>query len=1059
MKQINLIFFLIFCISFNGQAQINDWENPSVVQINKLPARATSVSFDSESLALEGNIKNSPRYKSLNGRWKFNWADVPEKSPENFYKQDFDVSNWEEITVPANWELEGYGMPIYTNVTYPFTPVNPPNVPIDDNPVGAYKKEFSLPVDWKDMNVIVHFGGVSSAFYIWVNGEKVGYSQGSRLPAEFDISPYLNEGKNTIAVKVYRWSDGSYLEDQDHWRLSGIHRDVYLEAVPKAHIYDYFVRTELDENYEDAILKIRPIVNNYTNTNINNWTIEAQLFDANKKPVLEAPIKKNLGQLYGAYSPQRGNLSPAFLRAEIKNPLKWSAEYPNLYTTVIYLKNEKGELIEARSSKIGFRKTEFRDGELYVNGESILLYGVNRHDHDEYTGKVVSEETMLKDILLLKQFNFNAVRTSHYPNNSRWYELCDEYGIYVMDEANLETHGIGGRPSNNKLWLNSFMERAVRMVERDKNHPSIIFWSLGNESGSGPNHAAMSGWIREYDPSRPVHYEGAQPTFEKHKMDRFAPDPSYVDIASRMYNSIEYMVTLANRENDNRPVLWCEYAHAMGNSLGNFEAFWEAIRREKRIVGAFIWDWTDQGLAKTDENGVKYWLYGGDHGEPIHSGNFCINGVINPDQTPKPTTWAAKKVHQPIVIKASNLAAGELNIKNWHHFKNLNNFDLFWSIEENGKVIQEGQLPSLDLDAAKETLVTIPFKKINTKVGKEYFLNISFKLKNGTTWAEKGHEIAWEQFKLPFESSKSIDAPKNNKAVLISHTQNQVSLTTAKTKATFDKISGYLTSLKNKKGVEFLKAPLKGNFWRPPTDNDEGSQLVGRHGVWKTAVDNSTLADFTISEENENMVKIVAVYNLPTSKKDEKEIFSKLTTEYLVLGNGTIKVSYFFNPEGDLSNLPRFGSQVQLAKQFDNFTWFGMGPHENYIDRLSGAKIGTYKKSVKKDFFQYVRPQESNNYTQVRWATLTNNKGEGIKFSSPQLLSVSAWPYLMKDLETAKHINELPNRDLITLNIDYKQRGLGGDDSWSMKARPHEQFRLPAIKYNYSYTIEVIKLK
>ena len=660
-----------------GYSQQNDWENPEMIGKNKLPAHNTSISFPNVADAMKVDIKTSSRYKSLNGQWKFAWTPTPESAPPVFYKEDFQDAGWKNISVPGNWELQGYGTAIYTNVEYPF-PANPPFLPKDDNPVGYYRTDFELPADWSGMQITLHFGGVTSAFYLWVNGQEVGYSQDSRLPAEFDITPFLKKGKNTMAAKVYRWSDGSYLEDQDHWRLSGIHRDVYLAASPKYQLYDFFVKTKFDHHYTSADLQIHAKIKDFGADSPKNWKVEGQLYDDQGKPVLENAMLIDAQRLVKRYWPQRDKVPFADLQATVKNPKLWSAEFPNLYTLVLTLKDDKGTVVESRSNKIGFRDVKIVDGELLVNRKSVLLYGVNRHDHSQTGGKMISDEIMLKDIMLLKQFNFNAVRTSHYPNNPKWLELCDQYGIYLIDEANIETHGVGGMLTNDPLWHNAFVDRAVRMVERDKNHPSVIIWSLGNESGYGPNHAAMSGWIKDYDDTRYVHYEGAQSNYG-------LLDPPGVDMISRMYSSIDYMVAWANHPDDKRPVIWCEYAHAMGNSLGNFYKFWDAIRANKRMIGAFIWDWTDQGILQTDANGKKYWAYGGDFGDKINSGNFCINGVIGSDQTPKPVTWEVKKIQQPVEIKAASLLRGDLLVTNWHHFTDLSVYDVVWQLEENGK--------------------------------------------------------------------------------------------------------------------------------------------------------------------------------------------------------------------------------------------------------------------------------------------------------------------------------------------------------------------------------------
>ncbi len=1056
MKHLLYTAVIVFFGTSLWAQQPNDWENPLVTGINKLPARATSISFPGESMALKGNRKASPRYKSLNGLWKFNFSPILEKSVKDFHKPEFDVSGWDEIPVPANWELHGYGQAIYTNVTYPFEPVNPPYIPKDDSPVGSYRTTFSMPNDWNGNRIIIHFGGVSSAFYLWINGKKVGYSQGSRLPAEFDITNYLEEGENTLAVKVFRWSDGSYLEDQDHWRLSGIHRDVYLEAVPKTFIYDFFVRTDLDENYKDATLSIRPEIHKEEGADIQGWQIEAQLFNGSGQPVGER-MSRPANAIANEWYPQRSTVKFGFLETKVENPLKWSAEFPNLYTVVLYLKNASGKLVETRSTKIGFREIEARDGEFFVNGKPVLLYGVNRHDHSQYTGKVVSEEIMRKDALLMKQFNFNAVRTSHYPNNPYWYELCDEYGIYVIDEANLETHGITGRPTNNPQWAHSFLDRAIRMAERDKNHPSIISWSLGNESGMGPNHAAMAGWIKDFDPTRWVHYEGAQ----NRNWDSGLTDPAYVDVRSRMYNATDYMVKLANTENDRRPVIYCEYAHAMGNSLGDFTAFWDAIKANKRFIGAFIWDWTDGAILRKEADGKEMWVYGGDYGEKIHSGNFNNNGVISPDQTPKPATWEAKKVHQPVEIKASNIEKGIFEITNRHHFSGLDHYSVSWKLEEDGKVIQEGKTLAPDLEPLEKGNLTIDFDEPKARSGRKYHLTISFKLNKDLSWAKAGHETSWEQFELPyFEAPASANLEKMPSLTVVENEKNVV-VTTKAGKFSFDKNTGELFSLLLG-GKEVLKQAPRPNFWRPPTDNDIGSGMPKRQGYWKEASEKRILKAFNVSKKENKAVILETHFNLPATGEAPGEAgLSTIQVTYTVFGSGEMRVESAFKPaDKTLPNLPRFGMQFQLDESYDNMQWLGRGPHENYSDRYTSAAHGWYKKSVSKDFFHYVRPQESNNYTGVRWASFTDRSGKGIEILGEMPLSVSAWPYTMKDLSHRRgHIAELPERDIITINIDHKQMGVGGDDSWSHRAIPHEPFRLLPQGYQYSFVIRPVVKK
>ncbi len=1043
---LSVLFFILFS-QVNAQT-LNDWENPLVVSINKMPARATSMSFTDEAEALAGRRENSHRYKSLNGNWKFSFAPIVEESVKGFEQPGFDVSGWDDIPVPANWELHGYGQAIYTNVTYPFVPVDPPNIPKDDSPVGSYRTNFTVPADWSDNKVILHFGGVTSAFYLWINGKKVGYSQGSRLPAEFDITAYLKAGENTLAAKVFRWSDGSYLEDQDHWRLSGIHRDVYLEAVPKTFIYDFAVRTDLDADYKDATLSIRPKIHAEDKETAKTWTLEAQLFDNAGNAVLENNSSRNVGELLNERYPQRGNVPFGWLKAEVKAPLKWSAEFPNLYTLVLYLNDADGKLIETRSTKVGFREIEFRDGEFFVNGQSVLLYGVNRHDHSQHEGKVVSKEIMEKDVLLMKQFNFNAVRTSHYPNNPYWYELCDKYGIYVMDETNLETHGVGGLLTNDPQWTHAFVDRAARMVERDKNHPSIIFWSLGNESGMGPNHAAMSGWIKDADPTRPVHYEGAQYDEFYHRK-----DPQYVDMKSRMYSGLNHMIDIANDPDDTRPVVYCEYAHAMGNSLGDFPLFWKTIKANKRFIGAFIWDWTDGAVVAKNKEGKDYWAYGGDFGEKIHSGNFNNNGVISPDQTPKPATWEAKKVQQPIEITAVNLEEGTFDILNRHHFANLDRYDVDWYLQEDGNTIQSGTVATPQLRPLEQGALEVAYKKPKMRPGAKYHITIRFRLNRDFSWAKSGHEVAWEQFELPyFEAAEN----KNWSAIAdvsVNETKKNVEVITKKSTVGFDKTNGFLTTLVVA-GKEVLKGALSPNFWRPPIDNDIGSKMPRRQEYWKDAAKNMALQSFEIKQGGLENAIIEVIYKLP-KKEDSADKPSLLKVAYTVYGNGEIAVTNSFVLGEELPNLPRFGMQVQLDEDYDNMEWLGRGPHENYADRLTSAPHGHYKKSVQEDFFHYVRPQESNNYTEVRWLSLTNPAGKGIEILGNEApLSVSAWPYSMEDLSDRRgHIADLPDRDFITLNVDHKQMGVGGDDSWSIQAIPHEEFRLRAQNYQYGFVI------
>lgn len=1052
---------LVFClVSFliTGQffAQINNsqtseirpWEDPQVNGINRLPSKATSYSYPTEELALKNNRESSERFKLLNGNWKFHWSPTPSGVPDGVEKLNYDDADWETIPVPANWELHGYGMARYASEGYTFEPVEPPFTPQDDNPTGIYRTSFEAPEGWGDMQVNLTFGGVSSAYYVWINGELLGYSEDSMLPSIFDVTPFLKEGENEITMKVYRWSDGSYLEDQDHWRLSGIHRDVYLTAAPKVQLYDFFVQTDLDDKYENATLKLRPKIKVFDKTSIDGYSLGFKVYDENNKLIAEQPARLDAENIYFETSPQRGQNDFAMLQTEIKNPKKWSAEHPNLYTIVFDLKNADGEVVEYKSTKFGFRAIEIKEGQLFVNGKPILLYGVNRHDHDPVTGKVVNTESMVKDILTMKQFNINAVRTAHYPNNEEWLDLCDEYGLYVMDEANLETHGIRGRLTNDAMWSNAFLERAVRMVERDKNHPSIISWSLGNESGSGFNHAMMAQWIKSYDETRFIHYEGAQTTYGKQKIeDSIIRDPEYVDVVSRMYTPIDYMVRASESDIEDRPILWCEYAHSMGNSTGNLNEFWDAIKANKQMIGGFIWDWKDQGLLQKNEDGIEYFAYGGDMGDADlkHSSNFCLNGIVDPMGIPKPALWEAKKVFQPIEIKSSITENQELEILNNYHFTNLNQFDIVWEIQENGKRIQEGKIKPTDLQPGKSKQIKIPFRKPKIKAGAEYFLRIGFNLKSDLSWADKGHEVAWEQVKLDYEQP-DVKRDKIKSELLV----NGNSIQGENFKINFDSQTGFITGY-SVDNVEMIQNGFQPNFWRPLTDNDRlGAKIHDTLRNWKEATHARDLKAFEIEQLNPQTVKVSSSYEFPSSN-------SSMDITYTVYGDGSVLVENDFLGDPEQSILPRLGLQMEIAKGFDSLTWFGKGPYENYIDRQVGSDVGLFKQSVLNDYYSYIRPQESSNKTEVRWFALTNSKQKGLKISAVSSnLSMSAWPYSPEDINNAKHIYELTPKDHITVNVDYRQMGVGGDDTWSMKALPHKEYQIPSGNYFYSFVIQPV---
>lgn len=993
-----------------------DWEDPRIVERRREPAHATLVAYSDEETALTCKREGSPWFLMLNGDWKFKLYENPYTVPEGFYKLDFNPKDWDTIRVPSNWQMLGYDKPIYVNVKYPFH-ADPPRVPHDWNPTGLYRRTFMIPEEWNDKQIFLGFDGVDSAFYVWVNGRMAGYSQDSRLPAEFDITPYVHPGKNLVAVQVLRWSDGSYLEDQDMWRLSGIHRDVYLYCTPKVHIRDFFVRTIFDDEYRDAVLKIRVNIRNYSDFEAEQHIAEIKLLDENCSLVFDEPLRYFVEKL----KPHR---EVAFeVEKKIHDPKKWSAETPYLYTLLFTLKTETGNIVEVESCKVGFRQVEIKDGQILINGVPVLLKGVNRHEHDDESGHAVTVESMIKDIKLMKQFNFNAVRTSHYPNNPVWYDLCDKYGIYVIDEANIECHGLANfrgtpyrkEPANDPEWLHAFMERSVRMVERDKNHPCIIMWSLGNESGYGPNHDAMAGWIHGYDPTRPVHYEGAI-----HMPGKVSPS---IDVLSVMYPSIERLIQLAEDPNEDRPLIMCEYAHSMGNSTGNLKEYWEIIHKYKRLCGGFIWDWIDQGLKRRTEDGQEYWAYGGDFGDEPNDGNFCINGLVWPNREPQPAMWECKKIQQSVDAEDVDLTRGKIRIFNRYDFTDLSLLDIFWELTEDGKIIQQGKLQKLYTPPRESCVVTVPFVMPKLKPGGEYWLTVRFKLSKNTLWAEKGHEVGWVQLKMPFEVPPGPVIRVEEMPILqLEDSERDIAILGNDFRLIFDKKeSGCISSFIFKGSKLMKRGPLL-NVWRAPTDND-APRLARR---WREAgLDRLKHEVIEIKAErlSSQLVHVKVESMLLTFESAEK---FRCRYAYKIYGSGDIIVETDVKPLDDLPSLPRIGLQLIIPGEFNTFTWYGRGPHENYCDRKEGAPVGVYSGTVDEQYVPYIMPQENGNKTDVRWVSLTNSSGLGLLAVGMPLMEASAHHYTTEDLTRAKHTYELKRREEITLNLDYKQLGLGG---------------------------------
>lgn len=1033
----------------------NPWENPMVTSINREPARATAYSYATVADALEGNRAKS-RIKMLNGEWDFKFAKNLQEAPQDFYKNE--VKNWDKIEVPSNWEMKGYGMAIYKSAVYSFRPVNPPFVPQDDNPVGSYQRKFTVPENWDGMTVSLHFGGVSSAFQVWINGDFVGYGEDSFNSSEFNISPYLKKGENILSVRVIRYSDGSYLEDQDHWRLSGIQREVYIMAEPKLRIADFFYQTKLDKQYKDAVFQLRPRMDNLTGDTIKNHTVEVQLYDAQNKPLFEKALSRKASDIISEVSPRLDKVRFGFFQETIKNPLKWSAEKPNLYTLILTLKNPDGSISEVKSCKLGFRAIEFskENGKMLINGKETYVYGVNHHGHHPARGEAVNHQDLEEDVKVMKKFNFNFVRTSHFPDDPYFYELCDKYGLMVMDEANLETHGLGGFLSNDQRWTHAYLERMTRMVERDKNHPSIVMWSLGNEAGKGPNHAAMAAWTHDYDITRPMHYEPAQgnprldgyidpldPRYPKtvdhsHRYENPQDEP-YVDIVSRFYPGVFTPKFLVDQKKDTRPILFVEYSHSMGNSTGNLKELWDEFRSTPRVIGGCIWDLKDQGLWRKDaKTGREYLGYGGDFGEKKHDGNFNINGLIAADGRPKAAMYENKWIYQPATSTLSQ--DFKLKIHNRQVVQNLIDFIPVLKVLEDGNVVKQVVLKPMDIEAGSDLVLDV--KKYLPKFNKdaEYFLNIEFQLAKDEFWASKGYAVSTDQFLL--QKGQDVELTSKGTVKLAESTSNyKVSGTDFE--ITIDKSNGALTSYVFKKEEQIL-APLLPNFTRPLTDNDrKGWKPNKLLKQWYNAVPKLKKMS---SETVGSQIKISSDYEIV---KDSASV----RVNYLVQGNGIIQVDYQLKIEKPLPNIPKVGMQMGVPNNFNQISWYGKGELENYCDRSFGFTVGRYSLAIEKFIEPYQKPQENANRMEVRWMALSAaNQNKGLLvLHKDQLLQMSAWPFTQENMNAAKRTYELENPGFVTLNIDLLQMGVGGNDSWSPVAAPMEKYQIKAQDYNYSF--------
>jgi len=1045
------------------------YEDPFVSGINRDASRATAYSFANLDGALKGDREKSGRYISLNGEWDFSFALKPGDEPKDFYKSK--VSGWKKIPVPSNWEMQGYDKPIYKSAVYPFRPVNPPYVPKDYNGVGCYQRSFTLPanpiaIGWKNMNVTLHFGGVSSAYKVWLNGKFVGYAEDSFLPSEFNITPYLQDGENVLSVWVIRWSDGSFLEDQDQWRLSGIHREVYLMAEPKLRIVDFFYQTKLDKDYKDAVLSIRPRIENLTGHEMPGYKLKAQLYDETDKPVLQTALEKKIDDIINEIHPRLDRVKFGLLETTVVNPKKWCFEEPNLYKLVLTLEDSIGNVLEIKTCRLGFRSIEFRksDSKLLINGRLTYLYGVNRPDHHPTKGKALLREDILKDVKTIRQFNFNCIRLSHYPSDPYLLDLCDEFGIMVIDEANLETHGLGGKLDHDASWTAAYLERVSRMALRDKNHPSIIMWSLGNEAGSGPNHAAMAGWIKDFDMTRPLHYEPAMGSpKEEGYIDPSDPrylksndhshriqnplDQYYVDVISRMYPSDYTAPLLVSQKNgDNRPIFFCEYAHAMGNSAGNLKEFWDQWKSLPRVIGGCIWEFKDQALEKTDSTGVRYYAYGGDFGEKYFD-NFTIKGIVAADGRPKAAMYECKRVFQPVQVEWTDSTKGLIKIINRSEIRSVNNYSTVLKVKENGKIIVNQLIGGIDVAPASSAVFDISRWLPKMKADAEYYADISFILTRDESWAKRGFEIASNQLILPAtRQASTIHAAYPG----LSYKDEETGYTFSgkEFKIRINKTNGALSSY-IWDGKEQIFTPLLPHFKRPLTDNDRRGWKPNRKlRQWYEASPKLSGISFGKFDGQQGSGLLLSInYSLINDS-------AFLNVVYNFLGNGVIKVDYSLDVKPGLPNIPKIGMQMGIEKKYLNTEYFGRGPFENYIDRRYGSDVGIYDQNIYDFMEPYVVPQENGNRTDVRWMYLNDPKTkDGLLIVADSLLSMSAWPYTEENIENAKHTNKLKVADYITLNIDLVQMGVGGNDSWSDVAAPLEQYQIKAQPYHYSFYI------
>ncbi len=1008
------------------------WLDETKNEEDRLPMHASFSVYPNEKEALKDKWENSENNFSLNGTWKFKWFEKPGDVPGDVASPAFKDADWTNFQIPANWEVNNYGDPIYVNVGYEFSYLqkpNPPMVPMSFDPTGIYRREIDLPQNWIGKNITLHIGAAKSNLMVWVNGKYIGYGEDGKLPSEFDLSPVLVAGKNLIVMKVMRWCDGTYLEGQDFWRLSGITRDCYLVKRETTHISDFALNTWLDAEYKNASLDLNIKLSNPAAAKITAMLMDGDKFVSNSEIVFSNEAEKSVS-------------------IPVAAPKLWSAEEPNLYRLLLTLSDNSGKVIESIPQQVGFREVEIKDGLFLVNGKPVLIKGADRHETDPVTGQTISKEAMLLDVKLMKQFNINAVRTSHYPNDEYWYQLCDQYGIYVVDEANNESHGIGyditKTLANIPSWKDAHMMRVQRMYERDKNHASVVIWSLGNEAGNGYNFYECYLWLKKFDHSRPVQYERA--------LSRNYTTEFNTDIVNPMYPSPASMVEyVKNNPAPVKPFIMCEYAHAMGNSMGNFKDYWDIIRgNPKHFQGGFIWDFLDQGLQKITDKGDTIYTYGGDYGKDLPSdNNFLCNGIFYPNRNPNPHAWEMKKVYQNILTTLVNPTT--ISVYNENFFSDLSNIGLEWNVTVNGQVKQSGKIEKLDVKARSKAEIKLP---VNARPEGEVFLNVAYKQKSDRLLVPAGFTVADEQMPL---SGKYISAAKITPAgkVKLAESPSSWTISASGLALEFSKTTGLITKYEVSKhnyidGVTGTRPA----FWRAPTDNDMGAGLQIKLKEWKVAQSDMKLEKIT-AEASDDLVKVNSNYSMPG-------VFAKLSVTYTIQANGELVVDQRMTTDNSktVPMLPRFGFNWILPEGFETIEYYGRGPVENYQDRNDAAHVSIYKQSVKSQFYPYIRPQENGNHTDIRWFKIYNSKGYGLKIESDSLLSMSALHFFDADLDEGdrkhqRHSGELVPRKQTQLHIDYKQEGVGGINSWG--TWPLEQYLLNYKNYSYSFKISPIK--